>query len=115
VVMTLKSSQLCGNDSTTEKPVRWGTNLDEREERKGTIMDHMTFTTIFSLLTTVAMVLLIMWGMSNVDPQDQREAARHPVNLPARGKTRVRRIRHKIPSGKGGTNDVPTLRWIDGA
>src|SRR4029077_6201283 len=102
--MTLKASQLCGNDSTTEKPVRWGTNLnDEREERKGTIMDHMTFTTIFSLLTTMGMVLLVMWGMSNVDPQGQREAAQQPINLPARGNKRVRRIRHKSPSGKGGT------------
>ena len=34
-------------------------------------MDHMTFTTIFSLLTTVGMVLLIMSGMSTVDPQGQ--------------------------------------------
>lgn len=102
--MTLKSSQLCGNDSTTEKPVRLGTNLnDEREERKGTIMDHMTFTTIFSLLTTMGMVLVITWGMSTVDPQGQREAAQQPFNLPARGKKRVRSIRHKIPSGKGGT------------
>lgn len=102
--MTLKSSQLCGNDSTTEKPVRWGANLnDEREERKGTIMDHMTFTTIFSLLTTMGMVLLIMWGMSNVARQGQREAAQQPFNLPACGKKRVQRIRHKIPSGKGGT------------
>jgi hypothetical protein len=102
--MTLKASQLYGNDSTTEKPVGWGTNLnDEREERKGTIMDHMTFTTIFSLVTTMGMVLLVMWGMSNVDPQGQREAAQQPFNLPARGKKRVRRIRHKIPSGKGGT------------
>lgn len=102
--MTLKSSQLYGNDSTIEKPVRWGTNLsDEREERKGISMDHMTFTTIFSLLTTVGMVLLIMWGMSNVDPQGRREAARQPLNLLARGRKRVRSIRHKIPSGKGGT------------
>ena len=31
-------------------------------------MDHMTFTTIFSLLTTMGMVLLIMWGMSTVEP-----------------------------------------------
>jgi hypothetical protein len=82
---------------------RWGTNLnDEREERKGTIMGHMTFTTIFSLLTTMGMVLLIMWGMSTVDPQGQRETAQQPFNLPARGKKRARRIRHKIPSGKGG-------------
>jgi hypothetical protein len=33
----------------------------------GTNMDHMTFTTIFSLLTTAGMVLAIMWGMSIVD------------------------------------------------
>jgi len=66
-------------------------------------MDHMTFTTIFSLLTTMGMVLLVMWGMSNVDPQGQREAAQQPINLPARGKKRMRRIRHKIPSGEGGT------------
>jgi hypothetical protein len=76
---------------------------DEREERKGTSMDHMTFTTIFSLLTTVGMALLMMWGMSNVDPQGQRETAQQPYDLPARGKKRVRRIRHKIPSGEGGT------------
>jgi hypothetical protein len=76
---------------------------DEREERKGTSMDHMTFTTIFSLLTTMGMVLLLMWGMSIVGPQRQREAAQQPFNLPARGKKRVRRIRHKIPSGQGGT------------
>ncbi len=76
---------------------------DEREERKGTSMDHMTFMTIFSLLTTVGMVLLIMWGMSNVDPLGQREAAQRPLTLPARGKRRVRRIRHKIPSGQAGT------------
>src|SRR6185436_2679363 len=101
--MTLKASQLYGSDSTTEKPVEGGTNRnDEREERKGTIMDHMTFTTIFSLLTTMGMVLLIMWGMSTVDPQGQREAAQQPFNLPAREKKRARRIRHKIPSGKGG-------------
>ena len=76
---------------------------DEREERKGISMDHMTFMTIFSSLATVGMVLLIMWGMSTVDPQGQCEAAQQPFNLPARGKKRVRRIRHKIPSGKGGT------------
>jgi hypothetical protein len=70
--MTQKSSQRYGNDSTTEKPVRLGTNLkDEREERKGAIMDHMTFMTIFSLLATVGMVLVILWGMSTVDPQGQ--------------------------------------------
>ena len=86
--MTLKSSQLCGNDSTTEKPVRWGTNLnDEREERKGTIVDHMTFMTIFSLLGTVGMVLLIMGGMSAFQPP-----------LAEVGKKRVRSIRRKIPS-----------------
>jgi hypothetical protein len=76
---------------------------DDREERKGAIMGHITFTTIFSMLATVGMVLLIMWGMSTVDPQGQREAAQQPFNLPARGKKRVRRIRHKIPSGQGGT------------
>ncbi len=85
-------------------------------------MDHMTFTTILSLLTTVAMVLLIMWGMDTVDGQSQgslqslkkvlveqarlttqeREAAQQPFNLSARGKKRVRRIRHKIPSVEGG-------------
>ena len=102
--MTLKASQLYGNDSTTVKPVRWGTNLnDEREERKGTIMDHMTFTTTFSLLTTMGMVLLVMWSMSNVDPQGQREAAQQRLNLPAHENKRVRRIRRKVPSGKGGT------------
>jgi hypothetical protein len=35
-------------------------------------MDHMTFTTIFSLLTTAGMVLAIMWGMSTLAPQGQR-------------------------------------------
>ena len=44
---------------------------DEPEERKGTIMDHMTFMTIFSLLATVGMVLVITWGMSTVDPHGQ--------------------------------------------
>ena len=34
-------------------------------------MDHMTFTTIFSLVATVGMVLVITWGMSTVDPQGQ--------------------------------------------
>jgi hypothetical protein len=34
-------------------------------------MDHMTFMTIFSSLATVGMVLVIMWGMSTVDPQGQ--------------------------------------------
>jgi hypothetical protein len=86
-VMTLKSSKLYENDSTTEKPVRLGTNLsDEREERKGTSMDHMTFTTIFSLLATVGMVLLIMLGMSAFQPP-----------LAEVGKKRVRSIRRKIP------------------
>ena len=103
--MTQKSSQRYGNDLTTEKPFRWEQTLvkNEREERKGTSMDQMTFTTIFSLLTTMGMVLLIMCGMSNVDPQGQREVGQQPFNLPARGKKRVRSIRHKIPSGKGGT------------
>jgi hypothetical protein len=59
---------------------------NEREERKGTSMDHMTFTTIFSLLTTVGMVLLITWGMSAFQPP-----------LAEVGKKRVQRIRHKIP------------------
>jgi len=66
-------------------------------------MGHMTVTTIFSMLATVGMVLMLMWGMSIVGPQGQREAAQQPFNLPARGKKRARRIRHKIPSGKGGT------------
>ena len=66
-------------------------------------MDHMTFATIFSLLTTVGMVLAIMWGMSIVDPQGLRGAAQQSFNVPARGKKRVRRIRHKISSAKGGT------------
>ena len=78
-------------------------------------MDHMTFTTIFSLLTMMGMVLLIMWGMSNVDPQGQREAAQQPLNLPARGNKRVRHIRQRSRQGKEVPNDVPTLRWIDGA
>ena len=65
---------------------------DEQEERKGTIMDHITLMTIFSLLTTVGMVLVIMLGMNAFQPP-----------LAEVGKKRVRRIRHKIPSGKGGT------------
>ena len=44
---------------------------DEREERKGTIMSQMLFMTIFSLLATVGMVLVIIWGMSTVDPHGQ--------------------------------------------
>ena len=34
-------------------------------------MDHVTFMTISSSLATVGMVLVIMWGMSTVDPQGQ--------------------------------------------
>jgi hypothetical protein len=45
---------------------------DEREERKGTIMSQMLFMTVFSLLATVGMVLVIMWGMSTLAPQGQR-------------------------------------------
>ena len=78
-------------------------------------MDHMTSTTIFSLLTTMGMVLLILWGMSNVDPQGQREAAQQPFNLPARGKKRVGVSDTRSRQGKEVPNDVPTLRWIDGA
>ena len=77
---------------------------NEREERKGTIMDHMTFMTIFSLLATLGMVLVIMLGMSAFQPP-----------LAEVGKKRVRSIRRKIPSGEEVPNDVPTLRWIDGA
>ena len=55
-------------------------------------MDHMTFTTIFSLLTTMGMVLLIMLGMSAFQPP-----------LAEVGKKMVRSIRHKIPSGERGT------------
>jgi hypothetical protein len=29
------------------------------------MMDHMTFMTLFSLLATVGMVLVIMWGMAS--------------------------------------------------
>jgi len=65
---------------------------DEQEERKGTIMDQMLFMTVFSLLATVGMVLLIMLGMNAFQPP-----------LAEVGKKRVRRIRRKIPSGKGGT------------
>jgi hypothetical protein len=64
---------------------------DEREERKGAIMD-MTFMTTFSLLATVGMVLLIMLGMNAFQPP-----------LAEVGKKRVRSIRRKIPSGKRGT------------
>ena len=32
-------------------------------------MGHTIFMTVFSSLVTVGMVLLIMWGMSNVDPR----------------------------------------------
>lgn len=79
-------------------------------------MDHMTFTTIFSLLITTGMVLLIMWGMSNVDPQGQREAAQQPFNLPARGnKKRCGVSDTRSRQGEEVPNDVPTLRWIDGA
>ena len=55
-------------------------------------MDHMTFTTIFSLLATVGMVLLIMLGMNAFPPP-----------LAEVGKQRVRSIRRKIPSGERGT------------
>jgi hypothetical protein len=84
--MTLKSSTLYGNDSTTEKPVRWEKTLmkDEREERKGTIMGHI-FMTIFSWLATVGMVLVIMWGMSILDPQGQgffQSSAKRHVKRP---------------------------------
>ena len=65
---------------------------NEREERKGTSMDHMTYMTIFSLLATMGMVLLIMGDMSAFQPP-----------LAEVRKKRVRRIRHKIPSGEGGT------------
>jgi len=47
-------------------------------------MDHMTFTAIFSLVTTAGMVLAIMWGMSIVDPQGLRETAQQSSNLPVR-------------------------------
>ena len=55
-------------------------------------MDHMTFTTIFSLLTTVGMFLLIMLGMNAFQPP-----------LAEVGKKRARSIRRKIPSGERGT------------
>ncbi len=55
-------------------------------------MDHMTFTTIFSLLAMVGMVLLIMLGMNAFQPP-----------LAEVGKKRVRSIRRKIPSGERGT------------
>lgn len=58
-------------------------------------MDHMTFTTIFSLLATVGMVLLIMLGMLGMN------AFQPP--LAEVGKKRVRSIRRKIPSGERGT------------
>ena len=64
---------------------------DEREERKGAIMD-MTFMTTFSLLATVGMVLLIMLGMNAFQPP-----------LAEVGKKRVLSIRRKIPSGKRDT------------
>jgi len=32
-------------------------------------MGHTIFMTVFSSLVTVGMVLLIIWGMSNVDPR----------------------------------------------
>ena len=52
---------------------------DEREERKGTIMDHVTFMTIFSLLATVGMVLVIMWGMSSASGTfGERTGSSHP-------------------------------------
>ncbi len=48
-------------------------------------MDHMTLMTIFSLLTTVGMVLVIMWGMSTLDPQGQgslQSSAKRHVKRP---------------------------------
>jgi hypothetical protein len=44
---------------------------DEREERKGTIMDHTVFLAICFPLVIVGMILVIMWGMSLVGPQGQ--------------------------------------------
>lgn len=76
-------------------------------------MDHMTFTTIFSLLTTMGMVLLVMWGMSNVDPNVKRPnnpSTFQLVGIKGCGVSDARsRQRKEVP------NDVPTLRWIDGA
>jgi hypothetical protein len=57
---------------------------DEREERKGTIMDHTVFLAICFPLVIVGMILVIMWGMSIVGPQGQgssnRRLAAHSVN-----------------------------------
>jgi hypothetical protein len=52
--MTLKSSKSYGNDSTTEKPFDWEQTLvkNEREERKGTSMDHMTYMTTLQLTSS---------------------------------------------------------------
>ena len=67
-------------------------------------MDHMTFTTIFSLLA--------YGGDGSVDHVGHERIS---APLAEVGKKRVRSIRRKIPSGKEVPNDVPTLRWIDGA
>jgi hypothetical protein len=50
-------------------------------------MDHMTFMTIFSLLATVGMVLVILWSMSTGDPQgqDKRPGSSHLQYEPRMG------------------------------
>jgi len=60
-------------------------------------MGHTIFMTVFSSLVTVGMVLLIMWGMSNVDP---RRKGHGRVNSEFIG------LREICPE---------TLCWVDGA
>ena len=88
---------------------------DDREERKGAIMGHMTVTTIFSMLATVGMVLVLMWGMSIVGPQRQREAAQQPLTYQLVGRKGCGVLDTRSRQGNEVPNDVPTLRWIDGA
>ena len=46
-------------------------------------MDHVTFMTIFSLLATVGMVLVIMWGMSSASGTfGERPGSSHPPYEP---------------------------------
>jgi hypothetical protein len=77
-------------------------------------MDHMTFMTIFSLLATAGMVLLIMWGMT----WTHRANVKRPNNpstyqLVGRKGCAVSDTRSR--QGKEVPHDVPTVRWIDGA
>ena len=56
---------------------------EEQEERKVTMMDHITFMTVFSLLITVGMVLVIIWGMSSASGTcGERPCLSHPQYEP---------------------------------